>query len=128
MGNYSTETILENYGVMPAEGPTGHEGMLLTELAICQQKKLGRASIDAIHDAREQGMELDESHELVVSMRAVHSTLRDWRLQRRKLRLRERAGLNDEGCPLMPYGTLAYYQRYRYRAASDETIAGRNHI
>jgi hypothetical protein len=128
MGMYSIETILENCNVKPEEGPTGNEGIILTELAICQQKKLGRASIEAIHQAREDGPELDESHDLVVSMRAVHSTLRDWRMQRRKIRLYQDVGLDDVGRPLLPYGSTAYYQRYGYPRASDETVAGRNHI
>lgn len=69
---------------IPPDVPTRKEDIHTSEVAIHRQKLVARASIDAIYIARAEGAEIDETHELVIAMRAAHGTLHDWRLQRNR--------------------------------------------
>lgn len=72
----------------PPRTPSGNESIHEAEVAIHREKLIARGSIEAIHVARYSGEQIDESHELVLVMRGLHSNLRDWRLQRNKARRR----------------------------------------
>lgn len=86
----------------PRATPEGTESIHEAELAIHREKLLARSSVEAIHTARESGVEVDETHELVIAMRGIHSNLRNWRLQRNKARRR------DE-CAQWRYENRSYY-------------------
>jgi len=101
----------------PPEVPAGDESIHEAELAIHRQKLIAAASIEAIHAARAEGSEIDESHELVLTMRAAHSTLTDWRLQRNRARRANERYQNSRPDPW----------DWQYRSilrAADEAIRG----